>query len=178
MLKENLCDTLVSNNIFYITSFLSYFSIVYILKLKYAKYRKILQRRPTQRPSFSWKRKSNFINIKYSFTLTAVSGRESTAADRDQPVYFTRPSTRPETDSTPIVARNWDTRSPCYPCVRNRHVSSGYTMSTRRRRKSSWSWNSKCTTFFYHIKHTFFMCQVFVIVIIIIEERVLWEAFV
>jgi len=69
--------------------------------------------------------------------LTAVSGRESTAAGHDQPAYFTRPSTHPGTDSTPIVARNWDTRSPYYPCARNRHVSSDCTMSMRRQRKSS-----------------------------------------
>lgn len=74
---------------------------------------------------------------KVLLNLTAVSGRESTAAGRDRPAYFMRPNTRPGTDSTPIVARNWDTRSLCCPCARNRHVSLDCTMFTRHRRKLS-----------------------------------------
>jgi len=46
------------------------------------------------------------VNKGFVLNLTAVNGRESTAADRDRLAYFTRPSTHPETDSTPIAARN------------------------------------------------------------------------
>lgn len=77
------------------------------------------------------------VNKGFALNLTAVSGRESTAADRDRLAYFTRPSTRPGTDSTPIAARNWDTRSLCCLCARNHHASLDCTMCTRRRRKSS-----------------------------------------
>ena len=78
------------------------------LRLKYMEYYRVTSCKRGSTFFFSFfSSRINIKNIKKNLLyLTAVSGRESTAAGHDRPAHFTQPSIRPGTDSTPIVARN------------------------------------------------------------------------
>ena len=105
--------------------------------------KKILTRTPRMPLNDPTHQTQNYNRKKIS--VPAANGPESTNAARGPRAQCTRRNTHPARASTPTAARSCATRSPCCRSARSRPGSSGSTTSTRRPKRSSWSWNSEST---------------------------------